>query len=147
MKGPVEDICNNPDCLLLYDNSCKKKLNCGHTCFGCKEETTCLPCMKKECMEFRNFYDQDEDSYCLICYSEALSNGPCIKLNCHHFIHHKCLSTRINNKWIGPKINFNHAECPGCKKWMEASNNKDIDKILSDDRSLFDMICKKIISH
>ena len=99
-KGPADDICNQQDCITLYANSCKKLLPCGHQCLGTKYEKNCLDCLNSSCKSYVNNYDLDEDSYCAICYTESLSNGPVIKLTCKHIFHYKCVMTKLKNKWL-----------------------------------------------
>ena len=141
-KGPADDICNQQDCITLYANSCKKLLPCGHQCLGTKYEKNCLDCLNSSCKSYVNNYDLDEDSYCAICYTESLSNGPVIKLTCKHIFHYKCVMTKLKNKWLSPKINFNHDNCESCKKWMEAPNNPDIEEMLRIDAEMFEVVKK-----
>ena len=143
--GPSEDVCNNPECVQLYSTACKKVLRCGHKCWGCKDEKVCPPCIDKECNGYVNHYDQDTDSYCNICFTEGLGNSPVVLLSCKHYIHHKCLSTRLIKKWIGPKITFNHCLCPQCNSWVDAPNVPDLNQMIVENKNLYDDICKKAL--
>lgn len=143
-RGPANDVCYNQECVETYNTSCGKKLNCGHICFGTKIEKKCIPCIKKECNDYKNFFDQTEDSYCPICFAEGLGSAPVVKLTCGHFIHHKCLEKRLTSKWVGPKITFSHIKCPQCNNWLDAPNNPDIQKLINESKTLFEKINKMV---
>jgi len=145
VQGPVDDICKSPECLALYDSSCKKKLSCGHQCYGCKDEKNCLHCLNSSCKNYVNCFGLDEDAYCAICYTESLSCAPVIKLSCNHIFHLKCVLTKLENRWLSPKINFNHDNCESCKQWMSAPNNPDIQNLLNKDAELFELVKKKTL--
>ena len=68
-RGPENDICNEKECRERYIISCKKKLPCGHKCFGVDGELQCPPCIDKECNQFGGEFGQNKDDYCIICYS------------------------------------------------------------------------------
>lgn len=38
--------------------------------------------------------DQKGDDYCNICFVESLEASPCIKCECGHIFHEKCLKKR-----------------------------------------------------
>jgi hypothetical protein len=44
---------------------CKKTHSCGHSCFGLKDEATCLPCLEVACCKTQ--FSQVKDSLCMIC--------------------------------------------------------------------------------
>lgn len=141
-KGPADDVCNNEECVSLYKTACTKTLKCDHKCFGSKGEVTCCPCLVKDCPNYTNLYDQDEDSYCNICFSEGLGSSPVVLLSCNHFIHLKCIETRLKKKWIGPKITFNYALCSQCNKWMDCPSNPEIQAMINESKQLYDSMCK-----
>lgn len=118
---------------------------CGHQCYGSKYEKKCLGCLNSSCKSYVNNFDLDEDSYCAICYTESLSAGPLVQLACKHIFHYKCVQTKLKNRWLSPKINFNHDNCESCKQWMSAPNNPDIQDMLDRDKELYDTIQKKCI--
>lgn len=120
-RGPEEDVCNNQDCLQKYSVACKKKLPCGHHCFGTINDV-CPPCIDSECPSYKNNYDQDKDAYCNICFVEGLGSSPIVTLSCGHYVHFLCIKQRLEKKWVGPKITFNHCLCPVCNNWYECSN-------------------------
>ena len=47
-RGPDDDVCNQNDCKERYMVSCKKRLPCGHKCFGVNGEFKCPPCIDNE---------------------------------------------------------------------------------------------------
>jgi hypothetical protein len=142
-RGPEEEVCGSSECVATFRSSCQKKLKCGHKCFGHKEEASCPPCLIDGCNNNPNHFDQNEDSYCNICFSEGLGSSPVVLLSCKHYIHHKCLETRLKKKWIGPKITFNHALCPQCNNWISCSNNPDLQNTLKETNILYEDLCKK----
>ena len=144
-KGPADDVCKNPECIILYKSSCHEILNCGHKCFGSKNELKCPPCLISDCNNNPNIFDQNEDSYCNICFTEGLGNSPIVLLSCNHYIHHKCLDARLRKKWLGPKITFNHVLCPQCNKWLDCPNNPDLQALINESKILYDDICKKAL--
>jgi hypothetical protein len=144
-KGLSNDVCSNLECAGLFKSSCTKVLRCGHNCYGCKGEKTCPPCLNVICKDNPKYFDQDEDSYCNICFSEGLGASPIVLLSCKHFMHHKCVEQRLKKKWIGPKITFGFANCPQCNSWLDCPNNPDLQTIISAARHLYDDISKKAI--
>ena len=118
-RGPDDDVCNDNDCKERFKFACKKKLQCGHKCFGVNGERNCPPCIDKECPQFKGQYGQNKDEYCIICYSEGLGSSPIVVTSCGHYMHYQCIKKRLETKWIGPKITFNHCLCPSCNKWFD----------------------------
>lgn len=144
-RGQFDYVCMNSECTKKYKSSCKKKLPCGHQCFGCKKESKCPPCLDRECSSYGNLYDQDKDSYCNICFIEGLGNAPVVLLSCNHYIHYACIEKRLKKKWIGPKITFNHCLCPVCNNWDDCPNVFDIQEIISSNLRLYSQICNMAI--
>ena len=141
-RGPTEIVCNNAECLTKYKYSCKKTLQCGHVCFGCKKENKCPPCLDKDCSQYGKLFDQDVDSFCNICFVEGLGNAPCVLLACNHYIHYKCLEKRLKKKWPGPKITFSHCLCPVCNSWVSCPNVPDIQELINTNKNLYNKIAK-----
>ena len=141
-RGPCEYVCMNRECIDKYNLSCKKNLNCGHKCWGCKYEKKCPPCLEKTCKGYINHFDQDIDSYCNICFIEGLGNSPIVLLSCNHYIHYKCLEMRLKKKWNGPKITFNHCLCPMCNKWLDCPNVPEIQSLIDWNKKLYEKISK-----
>ncbi|MCP3682613.1 MAG: hypothetical protein GY861_07985, partial [bacterium] len=144
-QGHVDDICKQSECIALYNTSCKGKLSCGHQCYGTKYEKTHMHCLVRDCKNYVNYFDLDEEAYCAICYTEALSNAPIVQLSCKHIFHFKCVETKLKIRWLSPKINFNHDNCESCKQWMDASNNPDLQEMINKDAELFETIKKKTV--
>ena len=139
-KGLDDDVCNEKECSERYKISCKKKLKCGHKCFGVDGETQCPPCIDKECKEYNGQFDQNKDSYCSICYSEGLGSSPIAVLSCGHYVHYDCIKKRLENRWIGPRINFNHCLCPSCNKWFDCKSIPDLQKMIDENKKLYEDI-------
>jgi hypothetical protein len=144
-KGPADDVCNNQECMITYSTACTKNLRCGHKCWGCKGEKVCPPCLDSSCKDWGSLYDQNADSYCNICFTEGLGNSPVVLLSCNHYIHQKCLVTRLNKKWIGPKITFNHCLCPQCNSWVDCPSVPEVQKLILENKALYEDICKKAL--
>lgn len=143
-KGPTLNCCNNFDCIEKFNQSCKKKLACGHDCFGHELELKCGPCLNKDCKDFGSKYSQDEESFCSICYVETLKCAPIIKLDCDHIYHHSCFKNKLKKKWIGPQIEFAFSQCLSCNCIVNASNNPDIQSEITAVIELKDGILKKV---
>ena len=61
----------------------------------------------------------DEDAYCTICWVSELGSEPCIRLDCGHVFHLKCLKQIIDKKWSSLRITFAFLDCPSCKQEMK----------------------------
>ncbi len=140
-RGHDNDVCNNPECEERYQISCKKKLKCGHKCFGVDGEKECPPCLISQCKNYKNLFDQDTDAYCNICYTEGLGSAPVILLSCNHYVHYHCIKRRLEGKWVGPKITFNHCLCPQCNKWYSCPQVPEIQKLIDENQKLYKEIC------
>ena len=139
-KGQDDEVCNEKECAERYLISCKKKLKCGHRCFGVDGEGICPPCIDNECKEYGGEFDQNKDTYCVICYSEGLGSSPIVVLSCGHYVHYTCIKKRLENKWIGPRITFNHCLCPSCNKWYDCKSNPVIQKLIDGYKNLYNEI-------
>jgi hypothetical protein len=144
-QGPTDDVCNTQECVGTYKTACTKVLKCGHKCYGCKGEKVCPPCLNNECSNYVNIFDQNSDSYCNICFTEGLGNAPVVLLACNHFIHYKCIETRLKKKWVGPKITFGHCLCPQCNSWVDCPTVPELQEIIIENKSLYDNICKMAV--
>ena len=71
-------------------------------------------------------HDQNEDSYCPICYTAGLGEMPSIMLECGHILHCECLLKKIGNNFPGPRITFFFALCPSCRAWVKAGHNPEL---------------------
>lgn len=110
----IFDICNGKECKEKRKRSCKKKLKCGHPCFGIKK-CKCIPCLIPDCDKHDKSIESADD-YCSICYSESLSQAPCIQLECGHIFHFDCINERLKSRWTGDRITFTYLYCPLCHK-------------------------------
>ena len=139
-RGPDDDVCNDSDCRKRYMIACKKVLPCGHKCFGVNGERKCPPCIDKECRNFNGQFGQCKDDYCIICYTEGLGASPMVELSCGHYMHYLCVKKRLETKWIGPKITFNHCLCPSCNKWFDCNSVPDLQKMIDENKKLYEEI-------
>lgn len=115
----IADICNSPKCQNTVKNACNKLLACGHPCLGLKNDVTCLPCMNQSCSKDKQeMVSQRSKDYCRLCSTEALGTSPCVKSNCGHIFHEKCLKSRLEVRWKTPRMSFNFCKCPVCKRFM-----------------------------
>ncbi|KAJ6243970.1 e3 ubiquitin-protein ligase mycbp2 [Anaeramoeba flamelloides] len=119
-------VCNSKECKKMFQQSCSKKLDCGHFCCGNKKEKTHLGCLVEGCKnKFCNKNiisknsNQNSKEFCNICWTTALENAPCIQLNCGHVFHTHCIKHRIRSRWTGARITFNFASCPLCNTFIK----------------------------
>ena len=113
-KKPLEgEQCQDAECIARSQNGCGKTLQCGHLCYGAKDEVLCPPCLK---------CTGAEGDYCVICHCEELSSAPCVKLECNHLLHIHCLETILGRRWLGPRITFKFAKCPSCSAWVQSAS-------------------------
>ena len=139
-RGEDDDVCNERECTERFYMSCKKRLPCGHKCFGVNNERQCPPCIDKECNQFGGQFGQNKDDYCIICYSEGLGSSPMVVLSCGHYMHYFCVKKRLETKWIGPKITFNHCLCPSCNKWFDCPSIPELQKMIDENKKLYEQI-------
>ncbi|MCQ2818859.1 MAG: hypothetical protein MJ252_16460 [archaeon] len=140
-QGPDADVCNGQECLQKFSVACKKTLPCGHHCPGTINDA-CPPCIDQDCPSYQNYFDQNKDAYCGICYVEGLGASPIVTLSCNHFVHFICIKQRLEKKWVGPKITFNHCLCPSCNNWYDCSNPI-INALVNQNKALYKDICEK----
>lgn len=144
-KGPTDDVCSKSECISVYSTCCKKKLPCDHNCLGHIKETDCIPCLIPECKDYYDKYNQNSDEFCVICYTESLQAAPIVKTECGHYYHYHCIKTKLENKWVGPKITFNYAQCSQCNSKLNFPNNMDLQKLADESKKLEDDVLDKII--
>lgn len=138
-KGPYAEICNNGECLRLGSNACTEYLRCGHPCYGCKDETRHLGCLEGDCPDYNNIYNKTKSDSCEMCH-DYYSNAPIVQADCGHMFHWHCMKTKLDFKWVGPKLIFTHIHCQTCKKELSLSNNKDLQELVNKDLKLFEQI-------
>jgi len=139
-RGPDDDVCDGNECKERYYISCKKRLPCGHKCFGVNGELNCPPCIDKECQQYGGKLGQNKDEYCTICYTEGLGSSPMVVLSCGHYLHYQCVKKRLETKWIGPKITFNHCICPACNRWFDCQDVPELQKMIDVNKKLYEEI-------
>ena len=79
---------------------------------------------------------------CMICFTEALSAAPAIRLGCDHIFHLHCCRAVLSRRWIGPRITFGFSQCPICKSDMAHDVLRDL---LSPITLLFDDVKRKAL--
>lgn len=111
----IGSVCDSPDCSDKALKACSYILECGHHCYGVKDETNHPPCLHTECSTGA----QNSDDLCPICYVEDLGQAPVIQLqSCGHIFHYHCVLERFENRWSGKRITFNYCQCVICNSWM-----------------------------
>lgn len=70
----------------------------------------------------------------MACFSGALSEGPCVQLECGHIHHVACLKQMLTIRWSGPRIGFGFCKCPICRRSLLANSagfHPALDELLS----------------
>ena len=116
-KEAFKEVCGDPACQELMNNSCDKVLECGHACHGYHGEKKCLPCLAETCVDLKpeETHFENSESYCAMCNVCELGQQPCVQLECNHVFHVDCLINCLELRWPGPRITFLYAACPHCK--------------------------------
>ncbi|GAM20883.1 hypothetical protein SAMD00019534_040580 [Acytostelium subglobosum LB1] len=121
-KHGISNVCSNADCREKAPRNCTKVHPCGHYCYGVRDEEECLPCLhgckrpENAAPLTRNFkVTQDADDFCLVCWTECLSEAPSIQLDCGHVFHHTCIKHLLEARWVGARITLRFSKCPICK--------------------------------
>jgi len=110
-------VCNNAICLEKRAMSCRRTHSeCGHPCHGTIGEEHCMSCIEDGCPSKSAYCTQQPDDYCNICFTEELSEAPCIELDCGHIFHFQCMRQRLELKQYldTPSVSFSCAKCPLC---------------------------------
>lgn len=124
-------ICKNQDCIEKFNDSCKRKLECGHKCSGHVYENECLDCLDDKCEYYRDRFTYTYKDLCGICYTDELYKSPLCRLDCSHVFHYKCIEELLKKGYPGPEISFNFLNCPSCKKEISCSNNDFLSKLVN----------------
>ena len=64
-----QPVCQDQDCRQKMQNACQKILQCGHQCFGFKEEEECPPCLECDNVSPKNLFN------CRLRTNSAISAG------------------------------------------------------------------------
>ncbi len=89
--------------------------------------------------------EQNEDSYCNICYTAGLGEMPSIRLDCGHILHVQCLLTKLKKRFPGPRITFFFCECPSCRRWVSANHHPQVASEMNQVKKLYQEIKEKAI--
>jgi E3 ubiquitin-protein ligase MYCBP2 len=90
-------VCSDGPCMQKQREVCQFKQKCGHFCYGHNQcqvgDAKHPPCLNPICVKQnpKKTLEEDEDSFCTICYTEGLGEQPIVMLNCKHIFHKKCL--------------------------------------------------------
>jgi E3 ubiquitin-protein ligase MYCBP2 len=138
-------VCDSVDCLELVRISCTKVLSCSHHCGGVTNETHCLPCLQgcdRPALQ-RLKINQDHEDQCMICFTSALADEPCVLLRCGHLFHFRCTKSLLDARWNGPRIVFGFAQCPICKTSMLGDTNNCLREALAPIEILYEEVRRK----
>lgn len=100
---------------ITAEQVCGLKLDCGHRCLGTASSDACLPCLEPDCSSEKVCKLTNKDELCSICFTSALSEEPCQRLECGHIFHANCVSDLLKHGWSSLKISFAYLSCPSCK--------------------------------
>ncbi|CAM9542078.1 unnamed protein product [Sphacelaria rigidula] len=110
-EGLAPPCCGSEECQQRANESCRKKLSCGHPCRGPGAEE-CLPCMEPGCPSAA--IDGDAE-FCNVCWTESLLAAPCVKLECGHFVHAACGRELLQKGRPTARLTFGFMSCPVCR--------------------------------
>eukprot|EP00347_Sterkiella_histriomuscorum_P016709 403352152 len=128
-----EEVCNSGSCLQLMNMYCSKfQKDCGHTCYGAKQESNCLPCLNLECVAKQQdlTYGVNAHDFCSICYTDELGQAPSVQLNCKHIFHHECLKKILTQRYQTIRITLGYLDCPICGVQMETTQSQEIIELI-----------------
>ena len=145
--GAFKDVCKKKECKGMIKQSCDKIHECGHPCKGFVREKKCLPCLHPEWVAENPeiTMDENDESFCSICFVEGLGDKPSIQLGCRHIFHVDCIAEKVRQKWAGPRITFLFKTCPSCKQQIEAPHHPEIKKLLEEASKLEEDIMGKAL--
>lgn len=107
-------VCDARECETKGSMACTVTKPCGHMCHGTNGEAVCVPCLEDSCASTQSALTHSADDYCVICYTEALRDAPCLQLDCGHVFHFHCLQTKLEKRWPTARIGFTFFGCPLC---------------------------------
>ncbi|EGG19598.1 RING zinc finger-containing protein [Cavenderia fasciculata] len=143
----IANVCSSAECKSKAQKSCTAIHPCGHHCCGVRDELVCLPCLHgcknntpaEEGVPTKRL-GQDCDDYCMICWTESLSEAPSIQLDCGHVLHHECTQLLLEKRWTGSRITFGFSKCPICKVPIHHPSLESITSVLD---NIYGEIIKK----
>ena len=140
-------VCEAADCQELVKISCNKLHACGHTCGGVAGELSCLPCLHGcDAAALQGLrITQDHEDQCMICFTSAISEEPCVHLQCGHLFHFRCTQTLLGMRWSGPRVTFGFAQCPICKASLVHDSNPLLKGLLAPLVELFAEVRRKAL--
>ena len=106
-----------------------------------------MPCLAVDCVKENKklTLEQDEDSYCPICYTAGLGDYPSIMLGCGHIMHVPCLMEKLKKRWPGPRITFFFAECPSCRTFIKLKGHPELEEELRKVTSMYELVKQKAV--
>lgn len=107
-------VCDSKECEAKGRLTCSTSKQCGHLCHGTTGEHVCVTCLEDGCSDKHEIHSADD--FCVICYTDALRDAPCLELECGHIFHFHCLQSKLEKRWPTARINFNFFTCPLCSR-------------------------------
>lgn len=116
----MQNCCDQAECVELAKKSCTKTHACGHACYGVRDEETCLPCLHgcAGAAGTATKLTQDHEDQCMICFTGALSEAPCMQSPCGHVFHAHCVRALLQARWSGPRVAFGFCKCAVCASYV-----------------------------
>lgn len=133
-KDMTGHICwNREECRKYNKWACQEILECGHLCNGSKMSKEHMVCLHPECVHKNPdaTLGVDKEQGCLIWMIEYKSR-PCVILKCKHIYDVDCLYSRLQSKWSGANVNFEHLNW-FCNAPIE-TDHEEIQRMIEEDR-------------
>lgn len=149
----IKNICGEAACIQLARESCTKILPCGHACCGLRDELTCLPCLHgckpdDQTNETSTVpLTQDYEDQCMVCFTGALHEEPCVQAPCGHVFHKNCVRRMLEMRWSGPRITFGFCRCPICSQSWIHQFMPSVNDLLQPLNELYDEVSKSAMRY
>eukprot|EP01062_Namystynia_karyoxenos_P043120 TRINITY_DN3156_c0_g2_i1.p1 TRINITY_DN3156_c0_g2~~TRINITY_DN3156_c0_g2_i1.p1 ORF type:complete len:929 (+),score=271.75 TRINITY_DN3156_c0_g2_i1:59-2788(+) len=116
-------VCDEAECCAKAAECCTSTLPCGHPCNGVLGERTCLPCLHPDCSAHPRDAPEGDD-LCSICWTDSLSSAPCVRLECGHIVHFRCVFEKLDSGWPSSRISFSFMNCGVCAQEIDHPHAK-----------------------
>lgn len=140
--GVFSNVCDDQECIDKIDEWWDQTLDWGHPCKGFANEQECLPCLHPDCVEQNPdlTLNENDESYCAICFISGIGDSPSIQLGCRHIFHVDCILEKVRQKWSGPRITFLFKTCPSWKSEIDVDHHPELSELLSEANKLEEQI-------